>query len=379
MTLPTITTLPTPPSRADSPTDFNSRADAFLNAFPTLQSEINAWAAALPATVNGIDYNGTSTTSITVGTGSKSLTTQTGKNFQIGQSVRIASTSSPTNYMDGQITSYTTGTGALVVGVTAVGGAGTIASWTISLSPGAGSYATLTGSETFTNKTLTTPVLSGTASGTTAGRIGYTGGVFTGGNGTNELTFVTLTSTQTLTNKTIDFAVGGNVGKVNGNTLAATAGTATITLPNTSDTLVGRATTDTLTNKTLTAPAINGGVINAASTVSDTGTIAATSAGFRGAPQSSNATATLVLTDSGKHLYVSANQTVPANASVAFPVGATVVIVNSSGATITIACTSDTMRQAGTSNTGTRTLSAYGMATLVKVASTVWMISGNLT
>lgn len=377
MTLPAITTLPTAPSRTDSPSDFNSKADAFLGALTTFQSELNAWSAALPATVVGADYSATSTTSTTIGTGSKTFTTQSGKNFSVGQSVRVAYTTTPANYMDGQVTSYS-GT-SLVVNVTAVGGAGTQAAWTISLNPGAGSYASLSGAETLTNKTLTTPILSGTASGTTAGRLGYSGGVFTGGDGSNQLTFVTTASTQTLTNKTIDFAVGGNVGKINGNTLAASAGTATITFPNSTTTLVGRDTTDTLTNKTLTAPAINGGVLDAALTVSDTGTIATTSVGFRGAPQSANATATLALTDNGKHLYVSANQTVPANASIAFPVGATVVIVNSSGATITIACTSDTMRQAGTSNTGTRTLAAYGMATLVKVASTVWMISGNLT
>lgn len=60
----------------------------------------------------------------------------------------------------------------------------------------------------------------------------------------------------TLTNKTIDTA-GPNTIKINGNTLDAAAGVATVTLPNTTDTLVGRDTFDTLTNKTLTSPTIN--------------------------------------------------------------------------------------------------------------------------
>jgi hypothetical protein len=59
-------------------------------------------------------------------------------------------------------------------------------------------------------------------------------------------------TTDTLTNKTIDTA-GTNTLKINGNTLAATAGTATLTFPNSTDTIVGRATTDTLTNKTIDA------------------------------------------------------------------------------------------------------------------------------
>lgn len=63
-------------------------------------------------------------------------------------------------------------------------------------------------------------------------------------------------ATATLTNKTIDTA-GPNTIAINGNVFTATAGTATITVPNTTDTLVGRATTDTLTNKTLTSPVIN--------------------------------------------------------------------------------------------------------------------------
>lgn len=261
MPLPTISTLPTPPSRSNAPAVFNVNADAFMGAFPQLVSELNAYAGALPATVTGTDFNGTSVTSLTVATGSQSLTVQTGKNFQIGQSVRIANTATPANYMDGQVTAYTTGTGALVVLVASIGGAGTFTAWTISLLPaGGGAFATLTGTETLTNKTVTTPILSGTASGITAGRLGYTSGALSFGDGTSQRTVATLDGSQTLTNKTIDTA-GTNVVKINGNTLAATAGTATLTFPNTTDTMVGRATTDTLTNKTLTAPTINGGTL----------------------------------------------------------------------------------------------------------------------
>jgi hypothetical protein len=57
--------------------------------------------------------------------------------------------------------------------------------------------------------------------------------------------YVTLTGTQTLTNKTLTDPV-----------IATIVNTGTLTLPTSTDTLVGRATTDTLTNKTLTAPAL---------------------------------------------------------------------------------------------------------------------------
>lgn len=194
--------------------------------------------------------------------------------------------------------------------------------------------------------------------------------------------------TETLSNKTIDTAAT-NVIKINGNTLAATAGTATVTLPNTTDTLVGRATTDTLTNKTLTSPAITGGTVSSSATISssnldasnavtDTGTIAATSPGFRGLPANSQtASYTLALTDAGKHISITTGGViVPANGSVAFPVGASVVVFNNSAVAQTVSITTDTLRQAGTANTGSRTLAGYGLATLIKVTSTSWVISG---
>lgn len=56
-------------------------------------------------------------------------------------------------------------------------------------------------------------------------------------------------------NITIDTAAPNTI-KINGNTLTASAGTALVTIPNTTTTLVGRDTTDTLTNKTLTSPTI---------------------------------------------------------------------------------------------------------------------------
>jgi hypothetical protein len=68
--------------------------------------------------------------------------------------------------------------------------------------------------------------------------------------------------------------------------------------------------------------------------------------------------------------------TIPANSSVAFPIGATIVIYNNSGSSQSIAITTDTLRQAGTTNTGTRTLANYGLATCIKVAATTWAISG---
>jgi hypothetical protein len=112
-----------------------------------------------------------------------------------------------------------------------------------------------------------------------------------------------------------------------------------------------------------------------------TSTNLADAVGYKGLPQNSQTTGyTLALSDMGKHISITTgNITIPANGSVAFPVGAAVTIYNNSGSTQTIAITTDTLRQAGTTNTGTRTLAAYGVATVLKVASTTWVISGNVT
>jgi hypothetical protein len=86
----------------------------------------------------------------------------------------------------------------------------------IPLSPADG--VTLTGTQTLTNKTLTDPILSPTA--TTAGKVEFLEGT---NNGTNKATLIGPASTADVT----------------------------LTLPASTDTLVGKATTDTLTNKTI--------------------------------------------------------------------------------------------------------------------------------
>jgi hypothetical protein len=84
----------------------------------------------------------------------------------------------------------------------------------------------------------------------------FTGGtgIDTSGSG-NAVTFAidstvtTLAGSQTLTNKTLTAPV-----------IATISNSGTITLPTSTDTLVGRATTDTLTNKTLTSAVLNGSI-----------------------------------------------------------------------------------------------------------------------
>jgi len=79
-------------------------------------------------------------------------------------------------------------------------------------------------------------------------------GIDTSGSGNTltvaiDSTVATLTGSQTLTNKTLTTPI-----------ISSISNTGTLTLPTSTDTLVGRATTDTLTNKTLTSAVLNTGV-----------------------------------------------------------------------------------------------------------------------
>jgi len=83
----------------------------------------------------GIGYYGlTSATSTTIGTGSKTFTTNlsvTGTAFAVGTRVRVAYTTTPANFMEGVITAYSTT--SMTVDVDSTGGSGTYAAWSISV------------------------------------------------------------------------------------------------------------------------------------------------------------------------------------------------------------------------------------------------------
>jgi hypothetical protein len=107
------------------------------------------------------------------------------------------------------------------------------------------------------------------------------------------------------------------------------------------------------------------------------------SVGYKNLPQNAQTgNYTLVLTDSGKHIFHASGDgagdtyTIPANASVAFPLGTVVTFANRDSNSVSIAITTDTMYLGGTTTTGTRTLAQNGVATAIKVSSTVWIISG---
>jgi len=89
---------------------------------------------------------------------------------------------------------------------------------------------------------------------------------------------------------------------------------------------------------------------------------------------------TIALTDRGQCVPVtSGGVTIPANASVAFPVGSVVAIYNDSATAQNITITTDTLRLNGTTSTGTRSVPAYGIATLLKVKTTEWLAAGSVS
>lgn len=104
--------------------------------------------------------------------------------------------------------------------------------------------------------------------------------------------------------------------------------------------------------------------------------------GWKGTPVNvQNGNYTLVLTDAGRRIRKETGGggetiTIPANASVAFPIGTIIVIENDGGATLSAAITTDTLEMWGSGLTGTRAIADNGKLIIEKVTATLWKGSG---
>jgi hypothetical protein len=136
---------------------------------------------------------------------------------------------------------------------------------------------------------------------------------------------------------------------------------------------------------------LTGGLISATANItggnlSVTGNITGTTAGFTigylNVPQVSfSGNATIAATDAGKHYYSTLSTanvlTIANNTSVSWAVGTAISLVNRGTGNITVAQgTGVSLYLAGNSTAGNRTVTTYGMATLLNVAANVWMING---
>lgn len=232
-------------------------------------------------------------------------------------------------------------------------------------------FTTLTGGTagftTITGQTVTgTAGQFGTVTGNTAGFTTVTGTTVTGAAGQfgtvtgNTAGFTTVTGT-TVTGTTGQFGtITGNTAgftTITGQTVTGTAGQFGTVTGNT-------AGFTTVTGTTVTGTTLSDGIGN-----------------VRDIPQNSQTTSyTLVAGDAGKHVFTTAGVTVPSGV---FTVGEAVSIYNNTTGDLTITQGSNvTLRQAGASGTGNRTLAQRGLATVLCVSGangTEFVIAGNIT
>jgi hypothetical protein len=130
--------------------------------------------------------------------------------------------------------------------------------------------------------------------------------------------------------------------------------------------------------------ALSGGTMTGAINFASSQTVDGTNAiGYINIPQNIQSAAyTLVAADAGKHIFHPSSDTtartftIPANSSVAYPIGTELTVINQYGAGDVTLTSVDTLRIISTGTTGKALLATGGMAKLIKVNSTEWLVSG---
>lgn len=149
-------------------------------------------------------------------------------------------------------------------------------------------------------------------------------------------------------------------------------------------------TNSTVSSSTTTGALIVTGGIGAGGNVTVGGNIAVTgngtvnsySIGYRDIPQISFAANTTIgLGDAGKHYYTTSSSvlgiTIPTNTTAAFPVGTVITMVNRGSVNLKVIPTAGVSLYIGANATSaTRTISTYGVASIMKVDTNIWFING---
>ena len=166
------------------------------------------------------------------------------------------------------------------------------------------------------------------------------------------------------------------------------SGAVTIAIDSTVATLTG---TQTLTNKTLTSPSISGMSVSGTTTYAAGGLIQfsdATQQSTAGVPSlttivAKTASYTLTATTERDNLFTvtsgsSSTFSIPTDASVNYPIGTSIDIVQLGTGQVTIAAVTP-----GTTNVyytpGNKLRSQYSSATITKIAANTWLLTGDLT
>lgn len=341
---------------------------------------------ATTGTVNGITLTGTVTSTGTLTLGGTlsgvSLTTQVTGTLPIANGGTNATTAA------GALSTLGAYAATNPSGFTS--NTGTVTSASVASANGfAGTVATATTTPAITLTTTITGVLKGNGTAISAATAGTDyvapgGALGTPSSGTlTNCTFPTLNQNTTGTAANVT----GTVAVANGGTGATTAGGALTSLGAYAATNPSGFTSNTgtvtsvATSGSTNGLSLTGGTITSSGTVTLSGSVTSVASGatidsivigFRNIPRSTTAT-TAAVGDVGKCIAVTANIAIPNST---FAAGDAVSIYNDSASAITITAGVTTLRLAGTTTTGNRTLDARGMATVWFNSSTEAIISG---